>query len=229
MIATVLLDEKIGKFMGMNLLDVTDLMDLAIRFAFNALVLFVLIRVIYYSMTKRKDYLFTFFLLGTMVFLICFLLSNVKLQLGFALGLFAIFGILRYRTVQVPIREMSYLFAVIGLSVINSLANKKVSFSELLFTDLAVIVVILILEKVKILKHELSKPITYEKIELIVPAKRKELIADLEKRTGLTIHKIEIGRINFLQDTARIQIYYYDQQPNLTEDAENTMPDDNDD
>lgn len=228
MIATVLLDNLYGKFMGMDLVDIPDLMDLAIRFVFNAIVLLVLIRFIYYSATKRKDYLFTFYLLGTMVFLICFLLSNVKLQLGFALGLFAIFGILRYRTVQIPIREMSYLFAVIGLSVINSLANKKVSFTELLFTDVAVIVIILILEKVNMLKHEASKGIVYEKIELIVPEKRKELIADLEKRTGLKIHRVEIGRINFLQDTARIQIYYFDQQPNLTEDAENTTPDDND-
>jgi hypothetical protein len=228
MIATVLLSKEYGKFMGMNLVDFSDLTDLLIRFLFNALVLFVLIRFIYYVISRRKDYLFTFYLLGTMVFLICYLLSSVKLQLGFALGLFAIFGILRYRTVQVPIREMSYLFAVIGLSVINSLANKKISFLELLFTNIAVIVVILILEKITILKHEVSKRIVYEKIELIVPEKREELIADLEKRTGLKIHRVEIGRINFLQDTARIQIYYYDNQPNAADDAENAIPDDND-
>lgn len=228
MIATVLLSKDYGKFMGMNLVDFNDLTDLLIRFLFNALVLFVLIRFIYYVISRRKDYLFTFYLLGTMVFLICYLLSSVKLQLGFALGLFAIFGILRYRTVQVPIREMSYLFAVIGLSVINSLANKKISFLELLFTNISVIVVILILEKISILKHEGSKRIVYEKIELIVPEKREELIADLEKRTGLKIHRVEIGRINFLQDTARIQIYYYDNQPNAADDAENAIPDDND-
>ncbi len=229
MIATVLQANDLGRFMGMDLFNLKDFTDLLIRFAFNAIVLFILIRFIYYSVTRRKDYLFTFYLLGTVVFLICYLLSSVKLQLGFALGLFAIFGILRYRTVQIPIREMSYLFAVIGLSVINALVNKKVSFSELLITNVAVLVVILVLERVKILKHELSKNITYEKIELILPEKRKELIADLEKRTGLTIHRIEIGRINFLQDTARIQIYYYDKQPNLAEDAENAAPDDNDD
>jgi len=228
MIATVLLSNEFGRFMGMDLIDFKDLGDLLIRFLFNALVLFVLIRFIYYSVTKRKDYLFTFYLLGTMVFLICYLLSSVKLQLGFALGLFAIFGILRYRTVQIPIREMSYLFAVIGLAVVNSLVNKKVSFSELFVTNIAVLVVILILEKVNFLKHELSKRITYEKIELILPEKRAELIADLEKRTGLKIHRVEIGRINFLQDTARIQIYYYDQHPNLAEDAEMNIPDDND-
>lgn len=228
MIATVLLSKDYGKFMGMNLVDFNDLTDLLIRFLFNALVLFVLIRFIYYVISRRKDYLFTFYLLGTMVFLICYLLSSVKLQLGFALGLFAIFGILRYRTVQVPIREMSYLFAVIGLSVVNSLANKKISFLELLFTNIAVIIIILILEKITILKHEVSKRIVYEKIELIVPEKRKELIADLEKRTGLKIHRVEIGRINFLQDTARIQIYYYDNQPNAADDAEMAIPDDND-
>ena len=229
MIATVLLSEEYGRFMGMDLIDFKDLTDLIIRFMFNALILFVLIRFIYYSSTKRKDFLFTFYLLGTTVFLICYLLSSVKLQLGFALGLFAIFGILRYRTVQVPIKEMTYMFSVIGIAVVNSLVNKKVSFAELLVTNLVILGVILLLERVKFLKHEASKRITYEKIELIVPEKRKELIADLETRTGLKIHRVEIGKINFLQDTARIQIYYYDQEVNNAELSENVPADDNDD
>ncbi|MBU0489971.1 MAG: DUF4956 domain-containing protein [Bacteroidetes bacterium] len=231
MILQLLADNALGSFMGMEMFDRSDFLELLVRFAFNALVLLVLVRFIYYKISGRKDYLFTLYLLGIMVFLICFLLSNVKLQLGFALGLFAIFGILRYRTFQVPIREMTYLFTVIGLSVINSLVNKKISIAELLFTNFAVLTIIFVLERVAALKltHESSKRIIYEKINLIVPEKRAELIADLEKRTGLKIHRLEIGRINFLQDTARIQIFYYEQNPNSADDADLMVDSDNDD
>lgn len=228
MLAQVVSDKVYGTFLGIELFDQSDFLELLVRFAFNALILFVLVRYIYYPVSKRKDYFFTFYLLGTVVFLICLLLSSVKLQLGFALGLFAIFGILRYRTFQVPIREMTYLFTVIGLCVINSLANKKISHAELLFTNLAVLSIMFVLERVRLLRHESSKRIVYEKIDLIVPEKRKELIADLEKRTGLKIHRVEIGRINFLQDTARIQVFYYEENPNSADDAEYMETGDND-
>jgi len=154
--------------------------------------------------------LFTYILISLIVFFICFLLSNVKLQIGFALGLFAIFGILRYRTSQIPIREMTYLFLVIGISVINSLAGKKISYAELLFTNFAIIFITYGLEKLWLFKHEASKQITYDKIHLIKPDKHNELITDLKERTGLNIHRIEIGKINFLNDTATIIVYYYE-------------------
>jgi len=137
------------------------------------------------------------------------MLSNVKLQMGFALGLFAVFGILRYRTNPMPIKEMTYLFVVIGISIINSLTNKKVSYAEILFTNIAIVFVIYGLEKVWLLRHESCKLINYEKIELIKPEKHNELMADLQQRTGLKINRIDIGKIDFLRDTARIMIYYY--------------------
>ena len=145
------------------------------------------------------------------VFILCILLDNVKLELGFALGLFAIFGIIRYRTDPIPIKEMTYLFLVIGVSVLNFLANKKISHAELLLGNFLIIAITYGLEKIWLLKHETRKNITYEKIELIVPERREELIADLSKRTGLDIIRIEIRRIDFLKDTANIRIFYYEE------------------
>lgn len=218
------------KFLGMRIMDANDLLELVIRFSFNFIFLFILIRYIYYSSTKRKDFLVTYMLLSTIVFLLLFLLESIKLQVGFALGLFAIFGILRYRTNQIPIREMTYLFLVIGLSVINALANKKISYAELLLTNLIVLFIAWGLERLWLMSHESKKTIIYEKIDLIKPEKRKELIADLEKRTGLKIIRVEIGRINFLRDTARIQIFYFqDQNDNYFNDDEEIVGQDDDD
>ena len=141
-------------------------------------------------------------------FFLCFLLENVKLELGFALGLFAIFGIIRYRTDPIPIKEMTYLFIVIGVSVINALANKKISHSELLFTNFIIIAVTYALEKIWLLKHETRKTITYEKIELIVPGRKQELLDDLKLRTGLNITRVEVRRLDFLRDTAQLRIFF---------------------
>lgn len=193
---------------GIELIDTKKFLELLIRFGFNFAVMLLLVRYLYYSITFRKDYLFTFILIGTIVFLICFLLENVRLQLGFALGLFAIFGILRYRTAPIPIKEMTYLFVVIGISVMNALSNETISYAELIVTNVLVLAIVFVLEKLWLLQHKASKTIIYEKIEFIKPEKRKELIQDLEERTGLKIDNVEIGRIDFLRDTARIRIYY---------------------
>jgi len=198
------------EFLSIPLMDWEDFADLLVRFAFNLAVVLYLVRYLYYKTTKRKDYLFTYILISLVVFFMCFLLENIKLELGFALGLFAIFGIIRYRTRQIPIREMTYLFLVIGISVINALANRKVSYAELIFTNLALIAITYLLERVFLLQHESRKVVNYEKIDLIVPEKREELIMDLEERTGLKINRVEIGRIDFLRDTARVYIYYYE-------------------
>lgn len=195
---------------GIELIDKVDFFELLFRFLFNFMVVFVGVRWLYYPKAKRKDYLFTYILISSVIFLLCFLLENVKLQLGFALGLFAIFGIIRYRTDAIPIKEMTYLFLVIGISVINALANKKVSYSELIFTNFVLLLVAFLLEHVFLLKHESTKTVLYEKIDLIKKNRREELIQDLEERTGLKINRIEIGRINFLRDTVRIKVYYYE-------------------
>lgn len=196
---------------GIELIDKVDFWELVVRFMFNMLVVFIGVRWIYYPRTKRKDYLFTYIIISAVIFLLCFLLDNVKLQLGFALGLFAIFGIIRYRTDAIPIKEMTYLFLVIGVSVINALANKKISYAELIFTNFVILFICFLMEHVFSLKHESTKSILYEKIDLIRSGRRPELIKDLEERTGLKINRIEVGRINFLRDTVKINIFYYEQ------------------
>ena len=212
---------------GIKLINPSDFLELLMRFTLNFIVIFIAVRFLYYRVRKRRDYLFTYILISTVIFLLCFLLENVKLELGFALGLFAIFGIIRYRTQQMPIKEMTYLFLVIGISVINALSNKKISYAELLTTNALILLVTYGLERMMILKHESSKSITYEKIELIKPERRQKLINDLEKRTGININRIEVGKIDFLRDTARINIYYFEFE-NLADDQGNQGRDDDD-
>jgi hypothetical protein len=142
----------------------------------------------------------------------CFLLESVKLEMGFALGLFAVFGIIRYRTDAIPIKEMTYLFIVIGMSVMNALINKKISVAELVFANLAILALTYGLEHVWLLRHESQKLVVYEKITLIQKGRRAELIADLEERTGIKINRVEIGKIDFLRDTVMVKIYFYEDQ-----------------
>jgi hypothetical protein len=203
-----------------------DFWDLVIRASFNLLVVLILVRVLYYRITPRKEYLFTYILISVVVFFMIMLLENVGVEIGFALGLFAIFGMLRYRTQQIPIREMTYLFLVIGVSVINSLANRRVSYSELLLSNAVIVLITYLLEKVYLLKTETRKLIFYEKIDLIRPEKREEMIADLVERTGLPIHRVEIDRIDYLRDAARIYIFYFE---NDWRNGENSYQDGGDD
>ncbi len=229
----VLLNFKDYTFLGLDIIHLPDLNELLLRFTLNMAVVIVIVRAFYYPLTRRKDYLFSFILISTLVFLLCILLESVKLQIGFAFGLFAIFGILRYRTNAIPIKEMTYLFILIGVSVINALANKKISWAELVFANLVLMFLIFGLEKLWLLKHESSKVIIYEKADMVLPQKREELKRDLETRTGLKINRIEVGRIDYLRDTARIIIYYYDDsnQVNMADESDNpyNRPGDDDD
>lgn len=198
------------EFLGTPLFDSEDFLKLIVKTGFNLIIITVIIRYIYYPVTKNKDYLFTYFLISMTVFLLCVLLDSVKLQLGFALGLFAIFGIIRYRTDPIAIKEMTYLFLVIGISVVNALSNKKISYSELVFANLMIVFVTYGMENLWLLRHQSRKNITYEKIDLIVPERREELIADLKARTGIDVIRVEIRRIDFLRDTANLRIFYYE-------------------
>ena len=198
------------EFLGTPIFDSKDFWTLFVKTIFNLSIITIIVRYIYYPVTKNKDYLFTYFLISLTVFLLCVLLDSVKLQLGFALGLFAIFGIIRYRTDPIAIKEMTYLFLVIGISVINALSNKKISHTELIFANLLIVFLTFGMERIWLLRHEVRKNIIYEKIELIVPEKREELISDLKARTGLNISRIEIRRIDFLKDIANIRIFYYE-------------------
>ena len=196
------------KIFNLSLIDFWDFGKLLFRLVFNVAVLFVLIRLIYdKGSTGRHEFIFTYFALGVSIFLLCFLLEDVKLELGFALGLFAVFGILKYRTDPIPIREMTYLFVVIGIAVVNALANKKVSFAELFLTNAAILLCVWMLEN-WLFKNEGHIDIIYERIEKIRTEDRQTLIEDVEKRTGLKVKRVDFIRIDFLKDVAYLRVYY---------------------
>lgn len=186
-----------------------DFYVLLIRLGLNMLFLTILIRFLYYPKTQRKDYLFTYYLIGTITFFLCFGLMQMDIDTGMGLGLFAIFGIIRYRTDAIEIKEMTYLFMIIGISVVNALASNELSISEVGVINVSVVLLTFILENLWLMKHETRKTINYERIDLITPEKYDEMKADLEKRTGLAINRVEIGKIDFLNDTAQIRIFYF--------------------
>ena len=196
------------RFLGIKIINMSDFTELLVRLALNLFVSFLVVHYMYARNSHRKDFYFSFLSVGTVVFLLSFLLNSVKLELGFALGLFAIFGIIRYRTDAIPIKEMTYLFIVIGISVINALANKKVSYAELAFTNAVIVFGLWLLEKRLMLKQEASIKLIYEKIENIHKQNEKLLLADLRERTGIEIKRYEISKIDFLKDVADINLYY---------------------
>ncbi len=196
------------KFFGIKLINMEDFLSLLTRFSLNLIVIVAIVVGLYAKNSKRKDFYFSYIAVSMVIFLLCFLLVSVKIELGFALGLFAVFGIIRYRTDAIPIKEMTYLFVVIGISVINALANKKISYAELITTNLLIVVGLYILEKILHLRQEISYRVIYEKIENVQAGKDDELLADLKLRTGKNIKRFEIERIDFLRDVAYINIFF---------------------
>ena len=196
-----------SEFLSIPIFD-DDFYKMMFRFLLNISFLTIIIQWLYYSTVKKRDYLFTYYMIGIIVFFLCFTLKKYELDIGMALGLFAIFGIIRYRTNPIPIKEMTYLFIIIGVSVINSLANQKMSYAEIVGANVIVVITIFIIERLLFRENTLTKTITYEKIENIKPEMRDVLIKDLEERTGLQIVEVEIGSIDFLKDTTSLTIKY---------------------
>ena len=194
-----------------------DFYTLLLRLGINLVVMTIIIRYLYYPITKRKDYLFTYYLIGLTTFFLCFGLKKLDIDTGMGLGLFAIFGIIRYRTDAIEIKEMTYLFLIIGVSVVNSLASNKISVAEMGVINFAVIAVTYGLEYLWLVKHLTRKTIVYERIDLITPDKENEMRVDLEKRTGLTLDHFEIGKINFLNDTAQVRLFYYAEEQAMSD------------
>lgn len=195
------------EFLEAPLVDMADTWQLLLRFTFNTLVTWCIIHFLYYPKGQRRDYYFTFMLISVSVFFLIFLLGGVKLKIGFALGLFAIFGIIRYRTESMPVREMTYLFVLIALSVINALAV-TLSYAELLVTNLIFIAFVCMSENNRWISHVFCKLVLYDRIDLVLPSRRSELVEDLQRRTGLNIVKVEVGAMDFLRDTAMLKVYY---------------------
>ena len=195
------------EFLDIPLFD-DDFYKMILRFFINLFFLTAIVKYIYHKNNQDKDYFFTFYAIGIVVFFLCFTLKKYELDLGMALGLFAIFGILRYRTVPLDVKEMTYLFVIIGISVMNALSNKKMSYIEIITANSAIVFGLYWLELYWISNFLLSKKIVYETIENIHPDNHEKLKKDLEQRLGVEIHDLEIGDVNFLRDTAQIKIRY---------------------
>ena len=187
----------------------SELIHLMIRFGFNLSIAFIIIKLIYHrNSSSNLDFVFTYFMFNSLIFFFAYLLGNITINMGFAFGLFAVFAILRYRTDPIPIKEMTYLFIVITIGVINALSGNEVSYTILLFTNITLVVLTYFLETYWQKNLLIRMTVEYEKIENIKPENRDALLADLKERTGLNIQSLEFRRMNFLRDTARIRIYY---------------------
>ena len=204
------------ELLTLNWINYSDFYSLLLRLFLNVFFLTIIIRFLYYPKTKRKDYLFTYYLIGMITFFLCFSLKKLDIDTGMGLGLFAIFGIIRYRTDAIEIKEMTYLFLVIGLSVVNAMLATEITkdvyqinLFELGLINIAIVTMLYVLEYLWLVKHETRKIITYDRIDLITSDKYEEMKEDLEKRTGLKINRIEIGKVDFLRDVAFVQIFYY--------------------
>lgn len=204
------LDEATGEYKVRSSLSGVweSILKLLERFLFNLLISWLIVHFFYFRKNGRSDYYFTFLIFSSAMFLLLFVMNNLSLQIGFTLGLFAIFGMIRYRTEAVPVREMTYLFIIIALSVINGV-GAEMPFLEIVVANLVVVLLIVALEESRLIRGRTStKLVIYDRIDLIVPEKRAELVADLEKRAGLKVTSVEIGQIDFIRDCAWIKVTY---------------------
>ncbi|MCY1722012.1 DUF4956 domain-containing protein [Prolixibacteraceae bacterium Z1-6] len=191
----------------MDFLQLENFTILAIRFIFNLITTFLVV-VLYARISRKKEFYFSYFAISVAVFLLVYLLENVELELGFALGLFAIFGIIRYRTDAIPPKEMTYLFVIIAVSVINALSKNYFGYLELSLVDLLLVGTLWILEKALMLRQVDSLLVVYENIQNLHQDRESELIADLEQRTGIKIKRYQIDKVDFLRDVAQITIIF---------------------
>ena len=183
-------------------------LNFLLLFGANLISAVVLVLFIYHQASQRREFVFTFLTVSAAVFVLCQMLVGVELDLAFALGLFAIFGIIRYRTDAIPIREMTYLFIVIALAVLNALAPGTVEWTAIAGANIAMWLLTWVLERVWTVRHMATKIVVYDRVDLIHAGHRAELIADLEQRTGVKIDRIEIGKVDLLRDTAVIKVHF---------------------
>lgn len=178
-----------------------------IRLGIDFVSVFILIRFIYYPSYRNREFFFTFFIFNIVIFLITFLMNKVEMSMGAAFGLFAVFSIMRYRSEDISIKDLTYLFLVIAVGLITAVARG--GWDELTLINLIILLVTWVLEANVFMKKELGKIVMYENIEMIKPENQEQLLEDLRKRTGLNIHRYSIIKIDFLRDMATMRVYYY--------------------
>jgi len=207
---TIILQSTVKYLFGLDVFISEEFWPTVIRFFYNFGIVFFIARIVYYRVSHRADYFFTYLLVSSIVFIICNLLDAVSFQIGFALGLFAIFGIIRYRTTPIPIREMTYLFIIIGISVKNALITAEVSLFQALFADSIIILITWAAQGFLLRNKLIRKTIAYNNMDLIKPERYDELLQDLSGESGFPIEKAEIGRVDYIKRQARIRIYFYE-------------------
>jgi hypothetical protein len=194
------------------ILDVFNIYSFTNRAIIDLIAILLLVGFIYYPKHKNKDFIFNFVLFNIVNFMICSLLGAVKIKVGFAFGLFAMFSIIRYRTIAISIKDMGYFFVCVALGMINSLASLEEGYWVLIICNAVILCFTFILERLDFLTNENSKDIIYDKVALIKPSLRNELLEDLSERTGLSIHKVDIISIDYLKDVALVKAYYYSKE-----------------
>jgi hypothetical protein len=195
-------------FLETAIFDGGALVSLATRFAIDLAVVGAIVHLIYFRAKPDGDFAFTFYVLNVLVFFVSYLMVGIDLGIGFAFGLFALFTIIRYRTVTLPVKEMTYLFAIVTVAIVNGLSALGFSWVEVVFVDLAIIAALWLLDR-RWLPEQLGQEVlVYEKIENVRPEANGTLIADLRARTGLDIKTVQVGHLNFLNDTAVVKIRY---------------------
>jgi hypothetical protein len=186
----------------------TEFYEMILQFALNLAVLLVISRALYFKWNRKPEYLFTQLVTGVVVFFLCAMLRWVQLGLGMVLGLFAIFAIIRFRTLNVPVKEMAYLFLVVGISAVNALLQVSQCFQWIIFANLFVVGLIYILEKVFFSIQLNRRTIAFNHTDLLKPSKHDLLLAELKELTELNIVRFEIGKVDYIKNQAQIRLFY---------------------
>ncbi len=219
---SIILESSVKYLFGLEMFRSEDFLPTVLRFFYNFGIIFIIARLIYYRVSHRADYFFTYLLVGSIIFIICNLLGSITFDIGFALGLFAVFGIIRYRTAPIPIREMTYLFLVIGITVKNALITVEVSLVQALFADGIIILITYAAQNFLIHNKLLRKTIIYKNMELLKPDRYEELLQDLSHMSGFPVEKAQVGRVDYVKGNARLRIFFFEK------DAPHNYSDDDD-
>lgn len=218
---TIILESTVGGLFGLDSFSSTEFWPTVLRFFYNLGIILFIARVVYFRVSQRADYFFTYLLVSSIVFIICNMLDAATFQIGFALGLFAVFGIIRYRTTPIPIREMTYLFIVIGVSVKNALLSTDTGLLRALFADSIIVLITWAAQDFLLRKKMIRKTIVYKNMELLKPDRYEELLKELSSMSGFPVEKAQVGRVDYVKGNARVRIWFYEKNaPNNYSDDE---------
>lgn len=191
-----------------TLFDAEDFAKLIARLGLDLAFTTIVVVFVYYRLYRNREFLFTYYIFNVITYAVCVLLRKTPMDMGFALGLFAVFGILRYRTEEIRMRDLTYLFMVLGIGILNGVANKKVSFAELLLVNGLIVGVTALLELHASARGHGSTPLLYDRLELLRPGQQQALLADLTQRLGVAVFRVQVHRVDLLRDAAEITAYY---------------------